>query len=181
MKKRISIVFLLLVGVYILKAQELANGSFEKWDSKTQMPQNWGSLFKDKADIFAQSKDSKSGKASLQIKFAPQKVNDNRRFHSDRIILPPGKYTSTFFLKGEGDIRYVTLTKYKEKTGSKTTEVNRVGTPAVGSVNTDSWKKYTLTFDVLEETDYQFIFCFNAAGGEKAPSLLVDEITLKKE
>ncbi len=181
MKKKLLAFIPVIIFVFGLQAQEIQNGSFEKWDEKSGLPVGWTSVFKDIKDFVSSSKDAKSGGSSVKIVFQPQKKSDNRRFSSKNIVLSPGKYTVTLYVKGEGDIRYVAFGKPKEKTGSIQTDVNRIGTPKIGIVYSNVWRECNMSFDIVDEGDYNLHICFNSGGGENAPALLIDDISIKKD
>jgi len=180
LKKEFLTLAILIMVSSAMNAQSLpVNGDFEKWGS-TKVPSSWRDDFKDQDSLFSKSTDAFSGIYALKMIFVPQKPNDNRRITSKPMNLEVGKYSFSCYLKGEGQVRYVAFTKGKEKTGSKNTEFNRIGIPAIGNVVTNEWKKYTLTIEIQLAGEYHLNFGINAAGGSKAPALLMDNVSISK-
>ncbi len=160
---------------FTISAQEIKNGNFEDW--KGAMPAGWACGYKT-PNFIEKSKDAHSGKTSMRVVFTPQKKNDNRRFHGPDVDLNAGKYTVSLFLKGEGEIRYVTLTEKSGKPGSAPSETNIVGTPKIGAANNADWKQYDLQFTIPADGTYQLHIGINS-GSEDTPFLL-DDISIKK-
>lgn len=162
------------IGLFAQNTDLLRNGSFEEW--KKGIPVRWGIYYSDQnSDIFSESKDARTGSYAIQVDFEPKKEHDNRRFFSHPIELEAGKYSVTLYLKGEGEIRYVSLTKKGEVAGSRNNDVNIVGAPKITGNDRGSWTPYTLTFDVKDSDSYQLFICVNQAKG-----LLIDDVSLTK-
>lgn len=176
-KKLFAILFAVFsVSVFAQKV-ELRNGGMEEWKNNAAMPVRWGAYYNDiEAGLYSQSKDAHSGKYALQIDFEPQREHDNRRFFSFPVKLEEGKYSLTLYMKGRGEVRFVSFTKKDEAASSHTNDVNVVGTPKIEVINNKKWEEYTLDFDIKETDIYQLFICLNAAD-----KLLIDDITLTKK
>ncbi len=178
--KKISLFLFLLIGsivsVFAQEQQILKNGDMEIWKDNSALPAQWGSYYTViKEGIFSRSANAHSGKYALQIKFEPQKENDNRRFYSYPVSLVPGNYKVTLYMKGKADIRFVSLTQKGENAGGKDTNVNLVGTPVIGSVDNKEWATHSLNFNIKESSDYQIFICVNSAD-----PLLIDDVAIEK-
>jgi hypothetical protein len=175
--KKTVLSMLLMIPVAGIFAQntEIKNGDMEIWKAGKVIPAHWGAYYNDiDAGIYSQSKDAHSGKCAIQMDFEPKRENDNRRFFSFPFNLEAGVHAVTLYLKGKGEIRFISLTRKGEDSGSRNNENNIVGIPAISDVNNSDWKPYTVTYDVKDAGAYQLFFCVNAA--EK---LLIDDVTIK--
>ncbi len=171
---------LTFLGISILEANaqnsDIKNGDMEKWQVGSDLPIYWGAYYSYIEDgVFSQSNDSHSGKYAIRVDFIPQK-QENRRFFSYPMNLQNGRYSINLYLKGKGDIRFVSLTKrYKEAT-SKDDEINVVGKPQISNFDSKTWMKFQLDFNISKPDNYQLYICVNSA-----EQLLIDDITLSKE
>src|SRR5690606_12449872 len=125
--------------------------------------------------IFAQSTDAHSGKYAIQANFTPQKEFDNRRFYSMPFNLEIGMHQVKLYLKGSGDIRFISIHKKETNAAGRNSSANIVGAPALGKVDNKDWKEYTLDYDITEADSYQLTICIN-----EAEKLLIDDIVIDK-
>lgn len=177
MKKIALIMFAVSICTWAVNAQELKNGSFEDWTNSKNAPSDWSLAYK--GSFIKKSNDARTGKNSVRMVLNPTKPNDNKRFKSGNLSLSKGSYTVTLFLKGEGEIRYISFTESEGKPGSKQSKTNRIGTPNIGSVDNKDWKQYDLKFDIPADGEYSLNIAFNR-GSEEAPFLL-DDVSIKKD
>ena len=176
-KKLLAMLFAIsAVGVFAQNV-ELRNGGMEEWKNNGAMPARWGAYYNDiEAGLYSQSKDAHSGKYALRIDFEPKREHDNRRFFSFPLDLEAGKYSLTLYMKGKGEMRFVSFTKKDENASSRTNDVNVAGTPKIETIDNKKWEAYTLNFDIKEADTYQLFICINAAD-----KLLIDDVTLTKK
>lgn len=151
------------------------NGDFETWNSKTKFPQSWNGS--ERKGVFRKSHDAQSGKNALQIKFTPPKKNSNIPFRMEEYMkLAVGEYEGTFYFKGEGEVRFIALTRKGTNPGSKPLPGNIIGKPTINKVNNKKWTAYKVAFYIPEADEYALCLCFNS-GSAETPFLL-DNISL---
>ena len=177
-RKAILIVLAVMVctGIYAQTAPIIQNGDMEIWLSGKPLPKQWGTFHTIiREGIFEQSADAHSGKYAIQANFTPQKEFDNRRFYTIPFNLEAGKHQLKLYMKGKGDIRFISMHKKETNAAGKNSDTNIVGTPALGKIDNADWKEYTLDYDVTEADSYQLTICINAAD-----KLLIDDVTIDK-
>lgn len=178
MKNFILLIFFFLSVSVIGQNIEVKNGSFEKWKNENDLPASWIRLFKGEG-VISKWTDAQSGENSMRIIFTPENDGQNKKFSSSDISLKKGNYTVTCFFKGEGEVRFISLTQKGETAARRSSAKNAVGTPQIGKIKVDKWTQYDLAFVVEEDENYRLTFAINS-GSEKVPFLL-DNITIKKD
>lgn len=179
MKNLFLIFTFICASVLSANAQNLLpNGDFEIWGKKSKLPASWSGS--NRKNIFSKSAEAHSGSNALQIKFTPEKKNANVRIQSENAIsLKAGKYECSFFVKGEGEVRYFSLTQKDAKSGSKASDTNILGSPKIKKINASGWQEYKLTFDIPADDQYILYVGFNSASDSNP--ILLDDFSLVKK
>lgn len=152
----------------------LTNGNLEIWKNGKVLPQGWSTFHTvEREGIFKKSKEAHSESHAIQIDFTPQKEHDNRRFFSSVIKLDEGSHKFHLYLKGRGEIRFISLHREGEDASGKDSDVNMVGTPSINKINNKSWAKKEVLFEVKQRGSYRVTICIN-----QAEALLIDDLSL---
>lgn len=190
----ILIIFLLIQSQNGLFSQTnlVVNGSFENW-GQTSDRRNVQKKDKPIAEhfisggrnvnyenVFLRHTDSRTGENALRIITS----DSHRRFGTAYMNLDTGSYVVKFWLKGEGLLRWVSLTKEGIIPVGSNADGNYIVKPMGGVTDrhkqiNKTWTEYTCNFEVKEAGSYSINFSIMYSDNPDIP-FLMDDLSMYK-
>ncbi len=149
----------------------LTTGSFEVWNDGK--PEGWASLAASNATI-SQSTEAVDGSSSVEIKGTK---SDNKRFHSDPILLKAGTYQFSVYAAGSGVIRlgYIASWNSDGSVNGGNMGANYVYLLEKSTV-TSAWTNYSVQFTLAADSKVSLFI--TASKNDPITDVCVDEAVL---
>ncbi len=193
--KKVILSMLLIVGACLtIQAQKnlIPNGDMSKWGEESPMPEGFFvDSLPNSQKYFVATKVKYNEKPSLKLTFKNKSKGSSRYFATPYTKLLPGKYQLTFYLRGTGFIRSANLStrevsnEYKRSAmTSKQSASNMVSLPMGPKVEArtfEDWTKFTVTYNVTEEGEYNVSIANNNFDGDPKNPLWISGISLEKK
>jgi len=188
MKTKFLLLFISICSYMSLQSQELmVNGDMEDWNSSEvegkivydKVPVGYTSIYPS-TYIFKATASAHSGNNCLQLWNDGTAASQHRRFGSPSVTLTAGEYMASFWLKGKGTLRWVSLTKDGVTPGGTSSgSGNYPGTGTFGALDFDDWTMNVVTFTIPvgDEGSYSVNFSYLNSAFEDKP-FIIDDISL---
>lgn len=192
MKKIIGII---MGGIFLIltaSAQEnlITNGDMMQWKKREQLPQGYKLDPRDGAErYFTRAAEKYENKNALKVTYSHKSEGSTRFFTTPVMILSPGTYQFSCYVKGKGFMRNVSLTvadaDEQVRRSAKSTQ-NSVASTPMGKERKQKtfadWTRLSATFKVLKEGKYELNFNFNnMAKPHSSDFLMISNLSLIKQ